>query len=166
MRFRARRVSAGGKLEVQTTISSADLTSRFQDVHEQRMQGLPFINEQLEVEAVGFREFQDFEIGVLITPWFMNLILLPAADVDSGIDQGHRINACFPSGDIEFTAAQDEELGLYFSAVLFSTVADIPDHTTAREIAAEVMKGLFESKEHSQTLSRRSLFTTAGHTDA
>ena len=130
------------------------------------MQGLPFINAELNVEAVGFREFQDFEIGVLITPWFMNLILLPGADVDAGVDQGHKVNACFPCGDIEFTAAQDEGLGLYFSAVLFSTVADIPDQATARELATEVMKGMFESNEQSQALSRRSLFSTAGHKDA
>jgi len=130
------------------------------------MQGLPFINAELHVEAIGFREFQDFEIGVLITPWFMNLILLPGTDVGANIDQGHRINACFPSGDIEFTAAQDEELGLYFSAVLFSTVTDIPNHATARELATEIMKELFESKTQSQVLSRRSLFTVAGLNDA
>jgi len=153
-------------MKVQTTVSSTDLAARFSDIHKQRMQGLPFINAQLEVEAIGFREFQDFEIGVLITPWFMNLILLPSADVRTSIDQGHRINACFPSGDIEFTAAQDEELGLYFSAVLFSTVTDIPDHATARDLATEVMKGLFESKKQSEGFSRRSLFTAAGHTDA
>jgi [NiFe] hydrogenase assembly HybE family chaperone len=153
-------------MKVQTTISTADLTSRFRDIHAQRMQGLPFINEHLEVEAIGFREFQDFEIGVLTTPWFMNLILLPGADVGTGIDQGHRINVSFPSGDIEFTTAQDEELGLYFSAVLFSTVTDIPDQITARELATEIMEGLFESKKQSQVLSRRSLFTTAGHNDA
>ena len=149
-----------------STVSSTDLASRFFDIHERRMQGLPFINAQLKVEAIGFREYQDFEIGVLITPWFMNLILLPGADVGTGIVQGHRINACFPSGDIEFTAAQDEELGLYFSAVLFSTVTDIPDQITARDLATEIMKGLFESEKQSQVLSRRSLFTTAGHTDA
>jgi [NiFe] hydrogenase assembly HybE family chaperone len=153
-------------MNVQTTISGADLASRFRDIHEQRMQGLSFTNEHLEVEAVGFREFQDFEVGVLIAPWFMNLILLPGADVVARVDQGHRINACFPSGDIEFMAAQDEELGLYFSAVLFSTVTDIPDQSTARDLASEVMKGLFDAKKQTQVLSRRSLFTTAGHTDA
>jgi [NiFe] hydrogenase assembly HybE family chaperone len=151
---------------VETTVSSTDLAERFCDIHKRRMQGLPFVNAKLNVEAVGFREFQDFEVGVLITPWFMNLILLPGADVSAGVDQGHKINACFPCGDIEFTAAQDEELGLYFSAVLFSTVTDIPDQATARELATEVMKGMFDSKEQSQVLSRRSLFTTAGHTNA
>lgn len=147
-------------------ISSTALMERYRNIYAQRMQGLPFINAQLAVDVVGFREFQDFEIGVLITPWFMNLILLPGADVDANIDQGHRINACFPSGDIEFTAAHDEKLGLYFSAVLFSELSGIPDHTTARALASEVMEGLFESKTQPQVLSRRRLFAVAGHTDA
>jgi [NiFe] hydrogenase assembly HybE family chaperone len=166
MRFRAERVSTDGNLTVRDAISSTDLASRFRDIHVQRMQGLPFINAQLEVDAVGFREFQDFEIGVLITPWFINLILLPSAGVGGSIEQGHRINASFPSGDLEFTAAQDEALGLYFSAVLFSSVTSVPDHATAVELANEVMKELFESKDQAKVLSRRSLFTTAGHSDA
>jgi [NiFe] hydrogenase assembly HybE family chaperone len=153
-------------VNIQIPISSAALAERYCDILEQRMQGLPFINSQLAVEAIGFREFQDFEIGVLMTPWFMNLILLTGDDVGAGIEQGRTINVSFPSGDIEFTAAQDEELGLYFSAVLFSSVVDIPDQITARDLATEVMKGLFESKDESQTLSRRSLFTVSGDSDA
>jgi len=147
-------------------ITSTAIARRFRNIHEQRMLGLPFINADLAVETIGFREFQDFEIGVLITPWFMNLILLPGSEVGADIEQGHSVNACFPSGDIEFTTAQDEELGLYFSAVLFSTVADIPDQATARDLAVEVMKGLFESKTDSKVISRRSLFSTAGHSNA
>jgi [NiFe] hydrogenase assembly HybE family chaperone len=153
-------------MNVQTLISSAALAERYCNILEQRMQGLPFINSRLAVEAIGFREFQDFEIGVLITPWFMNLILLTGDDVGDGIEQGRTINVSFPSGDIEFTAAQDEELGLYFSAVLFSSVVDIPDQATARDLATEIMKGLFESKNESQTLSRRSLFTVSGDSGA
>jgi len=153
-------------MNAQALISSTTLAERFHNIHEQRMLGLPFINANLAVETVGFREFQDFEIGVLITPWFMNLILLPGAEIGTDIEQGHSVNACFPSDDIEFTAAQDEELGLYFSAVLFSTVADIPDQATARDLAVEVMKGLFESRTEAKVVSRRSLFSTTGHSDA
>jgi [NiFe] hydrogenase assembly HybE family chaperone len=147
-------------------ISSDALVKRYQSIHEQRMQDLPFINSQLAVEAVGFRDFEDFEIGVLITPWFMNLILLTGSHAGDGIEQGNMINATFPSGDVEFTAADDEELGLYFSAVLFSSVTDIPDQATARELATEVMKGLFDSKSGPKVFSRRSLFTTSGRSDA
>lgn len=146
-------------------ISSTALVERFRDIHEKRMQDLPFINAQIRVEAIGFRSFENFEIGVLITPWFMNLMLLPNA-VSADLDQGHKVNVSFPSGAIEFTTALDDELGLYFSAVLFSSVMSIPDQATAVDLANEVMKELFESEDKSKNLSRRSLFTTIAHADA
>ena len=146
-------------------ISSTALVERFRDIHEQRMRDLPFINAQIWVEAIGFRTFEDFEIGVLITPWFMNLMLLPD-DVSSNIEQGHKVNVSFPSGEIEFTTALDDELGLYFSAVLFSSVMSIPDQATARDLADEVMKELFQSESKAKTLSRRSLFTAFAQADA
>jgi [NiFe] hydrogenase assembly HybE family chaperone len=153
-------------MNVQTSISSAALGGRYRDIYEQRMQGLPFINTELSVEAIGFRQFENFEIGVLITPWFMNLTLLPGTDIDANINQGRKINVIFPGGEIEFTTAQDDELGLYFSAVLFSSVENIPDQATARELALEVMNELFSSESKPGTLSRRSLFTAAVNSDA
>ena len=119
------------------SISVAQMLKRFRTINEQRMQGLPFINAKLRVEAVGFRAWKDLELGVLITPWFMNLILLPSSDAE--IEQGHKIDARFPSGNIELTAARDEEIGLYFSAALFSSVMQFPNQETAVDIAAEIM---------------------------
>jgi [NiFe] hydrogenase assembly HybE family chaperone len=145
-------------------ISVTQLTARFDDIHEQRMQGLPFINRTLDVEAVGFCSWKTFELGVLITPWFMNLILLPESDTDIG--QGHKINAQFPSGDVEFTTARDEELGLYLSAVLFSSVMSFASQDTARDIAVEVMRELFDTKHNAKAISRREIFTTTGRADA
>jgi hypothetical protein len=43
----------------------------------------PILNNRLEVETVGFvnwgEENGEFasEVGILITPWFMNIVLLP-----------------------------------------------------------------------------------------
>ena len=145
-------------------ISIDQMTERFRDIHATRMQGMPFINAKLRVEAVGFRPWEEHELGVLITPWFMNLILLPEVDADIG--QGHKIDAGFPSGNIEMTVAQDEKLGLYFSAVLFSSVMDIPNQETARDIAVEVMRELFDPKSSSKVISRRSIFTATSHADA
>jgi len=146
-------------------ISSTALVERFRDIHEQRMQDLPFINAQICVEAIGFRPFEGFEIGVLITPWFMNLVLLPN-DISADIEQGHKVKVRFPSGEIEFTTARDDALGLYFSAVLFSSVKNIPDQATAVDLANEVMKELFASEDKSKHLSRRSLLTAAARADA
>ena len=146
------------------SISIAHLVERFRDIHEQRMQGLPFINAKLSVEAVGFRSWKNLELGVLITPWFMNLILLPTSEAE--VEQGHKIAARFPSGNIELTAAQDEELGLYFSAALFSSVMQFPNQETAVDIAAEIMRELFDAKRNARFVSRRALLTAKGHADA
>lgn len=146
------------------SISVPQLVERFRNINEQRMQGMPFINPELRVEAVGFRSWKDIELGVLITPWFMNLILLPTSDAD--IEQGHKIAARFPSGNIDLTAAQDEELGLYFSAALFSSVMQFPDQETAVDIAAEIMRELFETKLNPRFVSRRAILTTKDRADA
>ena len=44
------------------------------------MAGVPMLNPALRVQAVGFRHWQSHWLGVLVTPWFMNLMLLPRID--------------------------------------------------------------------------------------
>jgi [NiFe] hydrogenase assembly HybE family chaperone len=149
-----------------TLISSLALVDRYRDIYEQRMQGLPFVNTKLDVEAIGFREFQDFELGVLISPWFMNLVILPNAGLDDRLEQGRKIRVRLPSEVVEFMSVQDEEIGLYLSAVLFSSVMDFPDQETAKSIAQQVMQDLFDKDHESELVSRRSLFTSEDRVDA
>ena len=52
------------------------LVASFERIGRESMRGLPFYNEALSVEAVGFERFGDAWLGVLITPWFMNLMLV------------------------------------------------------------------------------------------
>ena len=153
-------------MDVQTLISSRALVGRYTEIYEQRMQGLPFVNTKLSVEAIGFREFEDFELGVLISPWFMNLVILPDANLDDRLEQGRKINVRLPTETVEFMTVQDEELGLYLSAVLFSSVTDFPDQETAKWIAEQVMEDLFGKPQDSESVSRRSLFTSVEHVDA
>ncbi len=109
----------------------------------ERMRGLPIFNGRLEVEAVGFREFDGRVLGVLISPWFMNLILLPGAEDDwSDIGVGASSTWEFPAGEYEFHAGDLEGVGPHYTAALFSTVADFPDQDTARAVAESVMEGL------------------------
>lgn len=126
------------------------------------MQDLPLVNTALQVEAVGFCAFDEHEIGVLITPWFMNLVLLLGSDIGSRLKQGSKSTLRFPSGPVEFTTAQDEVLGPYLSAVLFRSVAEFPDQNTAREVALEVMRELFNAVRNERAMSRRALLTHAG----
>ena len=78
------------------TASVAQLVDHFRRVHIERMQGMPILNPALEVQAVGFRELEEHLLGVLITPWFMNLVLLPGNDEWSEREQGKRIRVVLP----------------------------------------------------------------------
>jgi len=135
----------------------AAMVRQFELIYREHMRGLPIVNTQLSVEAVGFQTFEAHQLGVLITPWFMNLILLPGSDAWSGNSQGDMSSIEFPSGSMEFTVCHDDVLGTYLSAVLFRSVADLPDQPTALEVAEQVMKNLFLAKRRERKLSRREL---------
>jgi [NiFe] hydrogenase assembly HybE family chaperone len=121
------------------TIKVADLVARYQAIYEERMRDLPIVNPKLAVEAVGFDQWEEKDLGILITPWFMNLVLLPDSDRLVDLPQGDRVECRFPSGPCELTVYQDEELGTYLAAVLFRTVADFPDQDVARAVAEEAL---------------------------
>ncbi len=142
-------------------IRAADLVAHYETIYETRMQDLPIVNRRLAVEAVGFEQWQDQDLGVLITPWFMNLVLLPDSARLADLAQGDRVDCKFPSGSCELTVYHDEQLGSYLAAVLFRTVADFPDQAVARAVAEEALAQILTeppAKEPRQ-LSRRGLLT-------
>lgn len=121
------------------------LVSVYRDIAAERMQGLPIVNPRLDVEAVAFRSVGDHRFGVLVAPWFMNMVLLPGSDDWSEHPQGHKVDVTLPAGDYEFVVCRDDALeGCYLSSVLFRSMNDFPDQDTARAVATEVMVRLFE----------------------
>lgn len=143
------------------TIKVADLVARYQAIYEERMRDLPIVNPRLAVEAVGFEQWDEQDLGVLITPWFMNLVLLPDSDTLADFPQGEQVQCQFPSGPCDLTVYQDEELGTYLAAVLFRTVADFPDQAVARAVAEEALANILAEppEKDTGTVSRRGLFT-------
>ena len=144
-------------------IEVSELVERFTTIHRERMQGLPIVNPVLEVEAVGFCDFESHELGILLSPWFMNLVLLPGSEEWSNTQQGDRLAHEFPSGHCEFTVCDDELLGRYLSAILFRTMSDFPDQDTARAVATEALAlVLSEPVPERGHVSRRAMFTGIG----
>ena len=137
----------------------AEMVRHFEHIYVEHMQDLPIVNPRVKVEAVAFQDYEGHELGVLITPWFMNLVLLPAGDAWRDCSQGDSSTVYFPSGPIEFTISRDNVLGTYLTAVLFRSVSEISDQRTAREIALKVMENLFVTAESGRSLSRRELLT-------
>ena len=138
-----------------------DLVAHYEAIYTGRMQDLPIVNRRLSVEAVGFEQWEDQDLGVLITPWFMNLVLLPDSGRLADLPQGDRIECRFPSGPCELTVCHDEELGSYLAAVLFRTVADFPDQDIARAVAEEALAQILTDPPDKETgqVSRRGLLT-------
>lgn len=137
---------------------ASELEALFRRIHASEMAGMPVLNSALAVEAVGFRRCAYGWLGVLITPWFMNLVLLPATGTPwISLASGKQCDLNFPSGGYRFTADSATELGEYLSCQLFSPMSHFPDQATARTAAnaalAAVVTAPAAAVEESETVS-------------
>lgn len=125
------------------------LAAAFCAIHATRMRGLPFVNERLAVEAIGFRPWNGRWLGVLLTPWFMSLVLLPD-DAPGARWQALQPGACaayeFPAGVFEFIGGREEAIGEFQSCSLFSPVFEFADQETARRAAEAALAALFDAQ--------------------
>ena len=141
------------------TDTTLKMVQQFETIYVEHMHDLPIVNKALQVEAVGFHEYHGHQLGVLITPWFMNLILLPGVDNWSDSSQGDTSSIDFPSGRVEFAVSHDKVLGTYLSAVAFRGVVELADQATARNLALGVLDDLMKPPRNERTVSRRDLLT-------
>ena len=90
------------------------LVERFRSV-DAAMRDLPLYNDKISIEAIGFRPFgEDASIGVLLTPWFMNLIVLPVKPAAMDMAAIGRTSVVeLPVGRRNFVIDGDEAIGLY-----------------------------------------------------
>jgi len=109
----------------------------FRRIGEERMKDLGLYNSALEVEAVGFRPWNGWLAGVLVTPWFMNLMLLPVdpANTLAGVQVGSRRRVAMPKGEVVFLVGDGEDLGPYLSHSIHSPMGQFPDHAAASTTA-------------------------------
>ena len=111
-----------------------------------RMQGLPFVNAALRVEAVAFAPWQDRWLGVLVTPWCMNLVLAPRdGRAWKPLAQGVEGRYEFPAGSYVFIGAHDPLAGEHQICSLFSPMLQFDDHDTARLVATLAREALFDA---------------------
>ncbi|HTN47983.1 MAG TPA: [NiFe]-hydrogenase assembly chaperone HybE [Burkholderiaceae bacterium] len=110
-----------------------------------RMEGLAFVNPAVEVEAVGFAPWQGYWLGVMVTPWFINLMLLPRVEAAwTSLPQGKAQRYQFPAGDYDFIASHNEDIGEYQMCSLLSPVLEFADHATARLVAGLARAALLD----------------------
>lgn len=114
----------------------------YRKIHRERMLGLPILNPELEVEAVGFAPHKGLWVGVLITPWFMNLMLLSGTATCPALAEGGSQYWPFPGGPLQFSAGFEAEVGSFQVCSLFSPMGEFANQDEARAAAQAVMDGL------------------------
>jgi [NiFe] hydrogenase assembly HybE family chaperone len=104
------------------------------------------LNPALQVEAVGFRwadvpgggEVAVAE-GVLVTPWFMSLVRLPACPLPHGNQVGRKFVRDFGRERFEFIAGHDEAIGYHETCALFSPMQGFDTQQRAIDTAQAVL---------------------------
>jgi [NiFe] hydrogenase assembly HybE family chaperone len=122
------------------------LESAFRRIAATRMADMPINHASLVVEGVGFRLWEGKWLGVLVTPWAVNLVMLPGSDPEfETLATDRRQTWRFPSGEYDFMGGDEEECGGYQFCSLLSPVPEmeIADQAAARAVAAEVLANLF-----------------------
>ena len=127
------------------------LVTLYQGIATTRMQGIPLLNNVLRVQAVGFecvaqpedeKDGDTFALGVLITPWFMNLVWLPLQRLDQPHQVGIKMQRHVGSACFEFIAAHEDAYGNYAACSLFSPVFEFENQAAAVDTAQAVLAAL------------------------
>lgn len=146
------------------------LEQAFRTIEATRMRGVPMLHAALRVEAVGFA-LQEIDggsaaLGILITPWFMNLMLLPLDAMPMQAVGKVRVRNL--GGErFEFIGAQEDGFGAYEMCSLFSPMFEFTDHAAAHATAVEVLSVLRRQQEHAPSApSRRAFLTGRVRSDA
>ncbi|WP_051377789.1 [NiFe]-hydrogenase assembly chaperone HybE [Derxia gummosa] len=129
----------------------ARLEAAYARISATRMLGMPVVNLALRVQAVGFAPrlrataegltAESGQLGVLVTPWSMNLVWLPddatrlAAPGDT---RPHRLDGA----DYAFIGGGEKAAGPHEACSLFSPMFEFDGQASAVAVAEEVLRQL------------------------
>ncbi|MGL6203242.1 MAG: [NiFe]-hydrogenase assembly chaperone HybE [Giesbergeria sp.] len=134
----------------------ARLETVFRDIAATRMEGVPLLHAGLQVQAVDFAPEPegDCALGVLVTPWFMNLMRLPlgAAQV---LAPGQVGPQRLGEHRLRFIGAHEAAFGPYEMCSLASPMFEFADQQAAVATAREVLVRLRASSAQSAPDPRR-----------
>ncbi len=123
------------------------LVAAYRHIAETRMKDVPIVNPVLAVACVGPEKCGHDWLAVLVTPWFMNLLLLPGEGEPWRHAQGSTVTRALPSGDYAFVAGEDELTGPTLSCSLFSPMFDFSSQDDAVTLAREVLAAALKTED-------------------
>lgn len=151
--------------ETDLDAQAALIEATFAHIAATRMAGIPVLNPALGVALRGFQDHGAYRLGVLVTPWFMNLMAFARGE-EAPARVGAKIMLALPSGAYEAVRGHEDALGAYWSVSLFSPMGDFADMETALatadaaliEVLAAPQPQPAPEPEPQPAVSRRALF--------
>jgi len=130
------------------------LHTTYDRIYRERMSDMPIINPAVQVRTIGFQLWQGHIIGILITPWCMNLMCLPGEHEDwSGYRDLTKVSREFPAGTYEFINSSDATIGKYQMCSLFSPMYEFVSDDMAVETAQIILRELMNPQHNLQPLN-------------
>lgn len=127
----------------------ARIEAAFQRVADERMAGVPILNPALNVATAGARQVEGAWLTVLVTPWCINLMLLPDNPQEQGrwthMPPGAKVKRKFPAGVFEFTVGCETGLGPFQMCSLFSPVLEFVNQEAALLTAEAALNAVFDA---------------------
>jgi [NiFe] hydrogenase assembly HybE family chaperone len=91
------------------------------------------------VQALGFEAHDSAACGILITPWFMNLVRLPLDDTVEMLPPLQKAERDIGPRRFEFIGANEPGIGAFEASSLFSPMFEFEDQAAAAATAREVL---------------------------
>jgi [NiFe] hydrogenase assembly HybE family chaperone len=126
------------------------LETVFRRIQATRMEGVPLLHPDLHVQAIGFAPEPKAPVamGVLVTPWFMNLLRFPLGDAPDASLEG---KLQWDGHHLSFIAAFEAEFGAFAICSLASPMFEYVDQDAAVATAREVLAQLRSPRVATQT---------------
>ncbi len=144
----------------------ARLAEAYKIIWATSMRDVPICNSALDIESIGFRAHSGSAVGIVVTPWFMNLVVAaPTEEADPSLQDGAASSLRLPAGEIECAGASLDGFGGLRACSLFSPMFDFAEMAVARTVAEEAMKAFFtkpsgdDSPRQPSGMGRRALLT-------
>ncbi|MEQ4922692.1 hydrogenase-2 assembly chaperone [Proteus hauseri] len=140
------------------------LEAFFCEVAEKEMKNLPFFREGVPVKAGSFSLFEKQWIGTVLTPWMLELVVLPGPSQEWPRRKvGERIALELPCGQVKFVVGELAGGIQYLACSLMSPLDRHLKGEQAVELAENSVKMALSLPVQTQSvtevdLSRRSLF--------
>lgn len=118
------------------------IEAAFAAIQRDRMAGVPIVNPALSVAAIGTRSWNEDWLAILVTPWCMNILLLPGRPESAAWREprlGSVARRALPSGEYSFILGEEPALGRFQMCSLFSPMLQFADQDAAVATAQAAM---------------------------